>query len=135
MSSPARAGSTLLAANPTAVARNALAKLAVPRGSSRYCQRHDLIARLTNIVRSDSASPSSRACTMALRTPRRSTFIRNRITRPAARAITIPVRMCERMNQRNAIYYTALAAQAPVRPHMLLLSACGDTGKMRGFLT
>ena len=35
MTSPARAGSTALAAKPTAVARNALAKVVAPSGSSR----------------------------------------------------------------------------------------------------
>ena len=65
MTSPARAGSTLLAANPTAVARNALPKLVVPSGSSRYCQRSARIARFTNIVASDSASHSGRARTIS----------------------------------------------------------------------
>ena len=41
MTSPARAGRIVLAAKPTAVARNELAKLGRPSGSSRYCQRHD----------------------------------------------------------------------------------------------
>src|SRR5216110_2532219 len=46
MTSPARAGRMLLAANPTAVARNAFAKLARPSGSSRNCQRNARITRL-----------------------------------------------------------------------------------------
>src|SRR5437763_1212081 len=56
MTSPARAGSTLLAAKPTAVARKALAKLVGPSGSNRYRQRSDRIAKLTNIVASDRIS-------------------------------------------------------------------------------
>ncbi len=47
----------LLAAKPTAVARNALPKLGVPSGSSRYCQRHARIARFTNIVASEKRQP------------------------------------------------------------------------------
>jgi hypothetical protein len=74
MTSPARAGSTVLAANPTAVARNELAKLGLPSGSSRYCHRHDLMARFTSIVNKDSASHSSFACTTWSATPRRSTL-------------------------------------------------------------
>jgi len=56
MTSPARAGSTALAANPTAVARNELAKVVVPNGSSRNFQRSARIARLAIIVINDSAS-------------------------------------------------------------------------------
>ena len=37
------------------------AKLALPSGSSRYCQRHARIARFTNIVASESSQPSRAA--------------------------------------------------------------------------
>ncbi len=74
MTSPARAGSTALAANPTAVALNAFTKLGIPSGSSRYCHRQARIATFTNIVASDNASHSSRACTISRATPRKSTL-------------------------------------------------------------
>ena len=92
MTSPARAGSRLLAANPTAVARNALPKPACPSGSSRYCQRHARSARLANIVatREQRASPA-RARRISRPTPRRSTFCRNRPTSSAASASTMIV--------------------------------------------
>ena len=51
----------VIAAKPTAVARKALLKLGIPSGSSRYCQRHARIARLTNIVSSDNVNQSNRA--------------------------------------------------------------------------
>ncbi len=57
-SSPAAAGRKLRAAKPTAVARKELAKLALPSGSSRNCQRHARITRFNNIVASDSSQPS-----------------------------------------------------------------------------
>ena len=65
MTSPARAGSTALAAKPTAVARNALPKLVAPSGSRRYCHRTARIARFTNIDASDRPSQSGRARTIS----------------------------------------------------------------------
>ena len=65
MTSPARAGSTLLAAKPTAVARNAFAKLGVPSGSSRYCQRRrESPGSRTSSPATAPATPG-RACTIS----------------------------------------------------------------------
>src|SRR5262245_33227929 len=108
MTSPARAGRMLLAANPTAVARKALLKLACPRGSSKYCQRNDRIARLTSVVASEIASHGSRAISISLTTSRKSTLRKNSRTRPAASANTMTVLMCARMTV-NA-YYNAQPA-------------------------
>ena len=46
----------VLAAKPTAVARNAFPKLGMPSGSNKYCQRHDRSVRLTSMLASESAS-------------------------------------------------------------------------------
>ena len=115
MTSPARAGSTLLAANPTAVARNAFANLVGPSGSSRYCQRSARIARFTNIVASDSASHSGRARTISRR-PRARDRRCAETTRPARRRRAPARRWCE-----GAI---ASRLERPLlyRPYMLLLS-------------
>src|SRR5438132_1397502 len=56
MTSPARAGNTVLAANPTAVARNALPNRTFLSGSSRYCHRYARIARFATVVANDSIS-------------------------------------------------------------------------------
>src|SRR5262249_54465425 len=132
MTSPARAGRTLVAAKPTAVARNALPKLVGPSGSSRYCQRQARITRFRNMVRSDSVSQSNRAWTISRATPRRSTLYNTRPSNAAASASTIKVRKCDRMNDRSVPYYTALARSTRVRRYMLLLSAWKHPCKMRG---
>ena len=97
MTSPARAGSTVLAANPTAVARNALANEVCPSGSSRYFQRRARIARFTTIVASESASHSGRAWAIVVMTPQRSTLCRNTAINARAIASTMRVRMWERI--------------------------------------
>src|SRR5215813_14164643 len=117
MTSPARAGRMLLAANPTAVARNALPKLARPRGSSKYCQRNERITKLMNVVASDVASQGSRALRISLTTSRKSTLRKNKRTRPAASASTRTVLMCARMTV-NA-YYNA----QPAAPRRVPLAA------------
>src|SRR6478752_5097403 len=132
MTSPARAGRTLVAAKPTAVARNALPKLVGPSGSSRYCQRQARITRFRNIVRSDRVSQSNRAWTISRATPRRSTLYNTSPSNAAASASTIKVRKCDRMNDRNVSYYTALARSTRVRRYMLLLSAWKHPCNMRG---
>ena len=108
MTSPARAGSTLLAAKPTAVARNALAKLVGPSGSNRYRQRSDRIARLTNIVASEIASHSGRARTMSAATRCRSTLCKNNARSATATATTTMVRKWDRTTDLSVFYYTAL---------------------------
>src|SRR5262249_51929760 len=50
----------------------------------------------------------------------------------AAKASTIKVRKCDRMNDRNVSYYTALARSTRAGRYMLLLSAWKHPCKMRG---
>src|SRR5438093_601982 len=105
MTSPARAGSTLFAAKPTAVARNARANVVWPSGSRRYCQRNARIARLTIIVASDNASHSGRARAISAATRSRSTLYKNRPTRPAASASTMIVRRWDRIRIARPLLY------------------------------
>src|SRR4051812_48765284 len=109
MTSPARAGNTLLAAKPTAVARNALAKRVRPSGSRRNCHRNARIARLTIIVESDSASHAGRAAAIAVPTRRRSTLWKNNAISAIAAASTMRVRTRERIKLERP-YYTYTAA-------------------------
>ena len=62
------------------------------------------MTRLTNIVASDNASQSGRACTISRTTPRRSTLDRNSASSPTASASTRIVRRCERIERASLLY-------------------------------
>src|SRR5687768_5494357 len=131
-SSPAAAGRKLRAAKPTAVARNELAKLALPRGWSRNCQRQARITRLRMIVRNDRNSHPGWACTISRATPTKSTFLRNNPSSASASTTTTIVRMWARMDRTRSLLYRPSAPLARSR-YMLLLSPHGVFCKMRHF--
>src|SRR3989442_1433910 len=134
MTSPARAGSTLLAAKPTAVARKAFANVAFPSGGSRYCQRNARMARLASIVASDRASHIGRARPMSPATRQRSTLWRNNANRPAVRASTTIVRKCDRIGPLEAP--STITALRPLFRRDAICCCCQHGGrpcKMRFF--
>ena len=100
--SPARAGSSALAANPMIVVRSALLKCTRPIGWSRYCQRS---ARTPCSPRRSSRAPAAAGRPVRARSrPRRawkSMLRRNSASRPTAAASAITVRRCCRISDER----------------------------------
>ena len=97
ITSPARAGSRKLAANPITVVRKAFAKWVGPIGASRYCQRSARSTYVSAVTIRASTSRSVRALRVSAHTPAISALRRKNASSPMVRRQMRTVRTRDRM--------------------------------------
>ena len=108
ITSPARAGSTALAANPIIVVRNAGREPAWPIGASRYCHRSARSTMVTTVTAADSAISHGSARLISAQTTSRCAPRRKSASKPIDRTTMTTVRSrfasCE-ISPEQRVYY------------------------------
>ena len=135
MTSPARAGNTLLAANPTAVARKTLPKVGAPQRLEQVLPAPRAHQQIDEHRRQRQRQPLRARAHESVRPhpPQIDVVQKQRDEQRRASASTTTVRMWERMNRERLYYSCSLGPRALSPLHVVVVSWPAPACKIPGF--